>query len=260
MRSQGAGVFLIPVICLGCGAPRRPVHEIVDCDRSDSSHCTEARVRAAADRFVASNPPLTSKFTVVATGCDLSDAGVVFEVAVPRRWPGGVAKRKREWRERESERIGQLALPPLVPCSGIVASLWKSTRVFESDEQYLRKLTLVSDLREVSDLGNFEQSIPEPSVFVRQVKEKHLLPDLSKVAVLEICAVHTGKNPDGSPWSAERDSRLKVAWEALFREMGMKAVTFCESCSFDPPEDTAVVAPQMLRLNAPKKLYKLKKK
>lgn len=226
--------FLSVALLAGCWKTLPPLAEAVVCDRSTSASCDEQTVRAAALKFLAENGPPGSVFEVYVVGCDLGDVSKAYAIQAPAAWGKGAAKRKKQWRDLERERLKALTLPPINNCSAVAASVWQVAKLLREHEGFTKRLRLISDLREVYPPLhlNFEKRIPSPRQFVEKLQKANLLADLNGVE-LSTCGVHDRRTPDAPRWDAEKSDQRDDAWSAAFDAMGAHGVRFRETCSFD---------------------------
>ena len=227
-------ILLCVLLSAGCGKPPRPVDEKTLWDCSSSNPCDARAARAAAVGFLNRNNVPGSSFEVYVVGCDIGDVAKLYEIKVPE-WGPGATRRKKQWRDAELERLKGLTLPAPTRCSAISASLWSVARLFGERDGTVRRLLLVSDLREVdaSLRLNFEKVIPPPQRFVERLRKAGLLANLASIDVA-VCGVHNRRTPDAPKWSAERSRQRDDAWTALLAAMGAHDVRLSESCDFGP--------------------------
>ncbi|MBI5529779.1 MAG: hypothetical protein HY897_25930 [Deltaproteobacteria bacterium] len=214
------------------GMPPTPNVTAVVCDISTSSECDNSVIREALQDFMFSSPPSGSTMEVWIIGCDIADVRKVFEIEVPHSWGTGVTARRRAWQVSQKERIASFRLPDRVSCSGIAAGIFKAASVLHEREGVNRHLWLVSDLREVSELADFERKIPTPRKFVTALRNASLLPDLKGIHV-DVCRVHDHATPDVPRWTAKKSRALKEAWSAAFAAMNISEVTLKEKCVWE---------------------------
>jgi hypothetical protein len=223
--------LLLCLLLAACGKAPRPVDEkeLLDCSSSDP--CDARTVRVPAVNFLDQNNVPGSSFEVYVVGCDIGDVARVYVIDVPE-WGPGATRRKTQWRDTELERLKGLTVPAPTRCSAIAASLWSVARLFREREGFVRRLRLVSDLREVYPPlhVNFEKHIPSPQQFVERLKKGGILADLAGINV-SICGVHNRRTPDAPRWGAENSNQRDDAWSASLEAMGVHGVRLDEFCS-----------------------------
>jgi hypothetical protein len=224
--------LLLCLLLAACGKAPLPVDEkeLLDCSSSDP--CDARTVRAAAVDFLNENNVPGSSFEVHVVGCDVGDVAKIYVIKVPE-WGPGATRRKKQWQDAELERLKGLTLPAPTRCSAIAASLWSVARLFREREGAVRRLLLVSDLREIFPPLhlNLERRIPSPQQFVARLKKGGILADLDGIDV-SICGVHNRPTPDAPRWGAENSNQRDVAWSAALEAMRVHRARLNESCSF----------------------------
>jgi hypothetical protein len=245
MRSLVVSLVLLGWAGAGCsGGKAQPVDEVVLCDRSSSAGiCSEEVVRAAGEAFLGANPPPGSRFVVLVVGCGIEDVMRNYEIKVPDRWGRGAVRKRRRWQEDEHRRLASLALPAVNQCSAVAAGIWRAARVESERPNSIRRLVLISDLREVDrSLGvNFERRVATAADFVGKLRKAQLLADLSGIQV-GICGVHDRATPDAPTWTARKAQQLRLAWTGAFAAMGASDVRLTESCDFGNVRSPITVA------------------
>ena len=229
MRSHVVSLVLLSACGgSGCGGTAQPVDEVVLCDRSSSAGiCNEEVVRAAGEAFFGANPPPGSRFVVLVVGCGIED----------------VMRKRRRWQEEERRRLATLALPAVNQCSAVAAGLWRAARVESERPNSIRRLVVISDLREVDrSLGiNFERRVATTADFVGKLRKAQLLADLSGIQV-GVCGVHDRATPDAPTWTARKAQQLRLAWTGALAAMGVPDVRLTESCYFGSARNSITVA------------------
>jgi hypothetical protein len=224
-------VLLLCLLLAACGKPLQPVDEKALLDCSSSDPCDARTVHAAAIDFIDQNNVPGSSFEVYVVGCDIGDVAKIHVIEVPE-WGPGATRRKKQWRDAELERLKGLTMPPPTRCSAIAASIWSVARLFHEREGAVRRLRLVSDLREVYPPLhlNFEKHIPSPQQFAERLHKGGILADLTGIKV-SICGVHNRRTPDAPRWGTENSNHRDDAWLAALEAMGVHGVRLDESCS-----------------------------
>ena len=245
MRSLVASLVLLGWAGAGCGGERaQPLDEVVLCDRSSSAGiCSEEVVRGAGEAFLGANPPPGSRLVVLVVGCGIEDVMRAYEIKVPDRWGRGAVRKRRRWQEVEHRRLASLALPAVNQCSAVAAGIWRAARVESERPNSVRRLVVISDLREVDrSLGiNFERRVATAADFVGKLRNAQLLADLSGIEV-GVCGVHDRATPDAPTRTARKAQQLRTAWTAAFAAMGVSDVRPTESCDFASVRNAITVA------------------
>ena len=245
MRSHVVSLVLLSACGgSGCSGTAQPVDEVVLCDRSSSAGiCNEEVVRAAGEAFFGANPPPGSRFVVLVVGCGIEDVMRTYEIRVPDRWGRGAVRKRRRWQEEERRRLATLALPAVNQCSAVAAGLWRAARVESERPNSIRRLVVISDLREVDrSLGiNFERRVATTADFVGKLRKAQLLADLSGIQV-GVCGVHDRATPDAPTWTARKAQQLRLAWTGALAAMGVPDVRLTESCDFGSARNSITVA------------------
>jgi len=227
-------LVLAALVLSACADKIPPLDEVVLCDRSSSAAvCDEAVVRRAALAFLEGSPRPASRFQVITVGCGIEDAARQYEIRVPDRWGRGAVRKRRHWQETERQRLTSLRLPPVNRCSAIAAGIWRASRLLAERPGTIRRLIVISDLREVdrSLRMNFERRVITPAEFVRKLRSAFLLADLSGIKTA-VCGVHDRATPDAPTWTARKAERLHLAWSEVFALMGATDVRLTETCDF----------------------------
>ena len=246
MRSLAVSLVLIMGWAgAGCGGGKaQPIDEVVLCDRSSSAGiCNEEVARSAGEAFLGSNPPPGSRFVVLIVGCGVEDVMRSYEIKVPDRWGRGAVRKRRRWQEEERRRLATLALPAVNQCSAVAAGIWRAARVVAERPNSIRRLVIISDLREVDrSLGiNFERRVATAADFVGRLRKARELTDLSGIQLV-VCGVHDRATPDAPTWTARKAQQLRTAWTAAFAAMGVSDVRPTESCDFASVRNAITVA------------------
>jgi hypothetical protein len=189
------------------------------------------------------NPPPGSRLVVLVVGCGIEDVVRVYEIKVPDRWGRGAVRKRRRWQEEERRRLLTLALPEVNQCSAVAAGIWRAARVESERPNSIRRLVVISDLREVDrSLGvNFERRVATAVDFVGKLRKARLLADLSGIQV-GICGVHDRATPDAPTWTAHKAQLLRLAWTGAFAAMGVADVRLTEDCDFGTVNKPTTVA------------------
>jgi hypothetical protein len=180
---------------------------------------------------------------VLIVGCGIEDVVRAYEIKVPDRWGRGAVRKRRHWQEDEHRRLASLALPAVNQCSAVAAGIWRAARVESERPNSIRRLVVISDLREVDrSLGiNFERRVATAADFVGKLRNAQLLADLSGIQV-GICGVHDRATPDAPTWTARKAQQLRLAWTGAFAAMGVSNLRLTESCDFGSVRNPITVA------------------
>jgi hypothetical protein len=90
-------------------------------------------------------------------------------------------------------------------------------------------LIVLSDLRQLSNEWDFDDSVPSSSTFLAWLKKTHLLPDLRDIH-LRVCGMHSHRSPGRESYTTRRAAQLQEVWERTFHEAGASEVKLFTSC------------------------------
>ncbi len=228
-------VLMTALLAVGCDRrpPPPPQHTVMVCDRSSSADCSEEVVALAGASFLDRNPPGASRFEVRSLGASLHDVRALIEIVLPDQWGAGMREKRRRFNHAQLDRFMALKLPPVVEQSAVAAAVWKAGRVLQERRALHQELVIVSDMREVSAVANFERSVPGPDQWVKILRKTGLLGDLSGV-VVTVCGVHDRTVAGMQPWTPDKSEALRAAWAKAFAAMGAPGVALTEACDFHP--------------------------
>ncbi|HVE70634.1 MAG TPA: hypothetical protein VNI54_04635 [Thermoanaerobaculia bacterium] len=207
-------------------------HVILLCDRSPSigtaDACSMASLLALYDRWLGRAAPEGSSLTILRIGRDLPTTAELFSVQTPA---GSAAARLLALLDARA-RVAALPLErdrdagsAIVEAMYIAADRLR-TRTGE------KEIVLLSDGRQLSALGDFDTTIPNPEPFIAAIRNAGLAPDLRHVE-FGLCGFHFGGLREGAPQraAARADQARRSAWTAAGAAFGPTRVHVATRCS-----------------------------
>jgi hypothetical protein len=209
--------------------PAPPHHQAIVCDVSASTlsfACDGNALLRAFDFWVAQGLVRPgSSLSVALVGPSRDTMRTVFDLRVPDR---SIAERIAIILVARA----QLAQLPGTyfkeNASAIIEAINAAvSRLRERQGRYA--LIVLSDLRQLSNEWDFDDSVPSSSTFLAWLKKSHLLADLRDIPV-RVCGMHAHRSPGRESYTARRAAQLQEVWERTFREAGASEVKLFTSC------------------------------
>jgi hypothetical protein len=229
-------IAVVIFLLSGCtsGQPDGGSNAVLICDRSSSAgeYASSSETIKRIGRMWAEKADSSGggEFEVFVTDKGFDTVALMLSETFPNEFPGPVTQHKKTWKEGFVQRLSDKANGmPSDNGSAIAEAIYRaSLRVQDKGET---TIYVLSDMREVNQVFNFENKVPEAKEFIDWLDANSIKPEFTQSTRLVVCGFHPYSPDDTSRMTAQNYERLMKLWKAVFEHWGIEA-EISETCDF----------------------------
>ncbi|WKZ32786.1 MAG: hypothetical protein QY316_12900 [Thermodesulfobacteriota bacterium] len=208
---------------------------IAICDRSSSAGeyaCSKGNLEKAGRLWVEqAGDTEGGSFELVIIDTGFDSAEIAFYERYPARFPGPVTLNKRRWVDQFMDKLDKKAGGlPKNKGSAIAEALYRAS--LRIPQGGTTRIYILSDMRQVDGIFNFEKRVPGKAEFMRWLESKLIKPKFPPGTRLTVCGLHPYTLGNTSRMTTENYERVVDLWTEVFSKWGIKA-EISEVCSFN---------------------------
>lgn len=205
------------------------------CDRSCSAgefSCTPDAIKEAGRLWLEkADEAGGGVFELFLIDKGFDSTNIFLSQSYPERFPGPVTAHKKKWKNDFMQRLSeQTKNLPADKGSAIIEAIYRSSLKIPAEGETV--IYIMSDMREVNEVFNFERQVPSEKTFSRWLDVKAIKPKFKGTTRFVVCGLHPYTPSDTSRMTTENYARLLKLWQAVFRKWGIEA-TIKEACGLN---------------------------